>query len=126
MHPLLILFNAASLLMFSYMNFQVKQDVRRRVAEIEPPPPRIKDFVETENEVKLIIKIDAAGLYAINDEPLSREDLRARLKALAAENPGHRIHIDGDRAAPFQSVVNIIDECKFAGLLNIGVNALNP
>ena len=71
----------------------------------------------------LVIGIDAAGRIYLGAEPVSREALRTRLQNAAALNPGQRVRIDGDRAAPFQSLVNVLDECHFVGLNNIGINA---
>ena len=71
----------------------------------------------------LVIGIDASGRYYLGAEPVSREALRTRLQNAAAVNPRQRVRIDGDRSAPFQSLVNILDECHFVGLNNIGINA---
>ena len=71
----------------------------------------------------LVIGIDDKGRYYLGAEPVSREALRTRLQNTAAANPNQRVRIDGDRAAPFQSLVNVLDELHFNGLNNIGINA---
>ncbi|MCL1887461.1 MAG: biopolymer transporter ExbD [Kiritimatiellaeota bacterium] len=71
----------------------------------------------------LAIGIDAAGRIHLGAEPVSRETLRLRLQAAAAANPNQRVRIDGDRAAPFQALVSVLDECHFLGLNNIGINS---
>ena len=71
----------------------------------------------------LVIGVDAMGIFYLGAEPVSREALRARIKSVAAINPNQRVRIDGDRAAPFQALVEILDVCNVEGLNNIGLNA---
>lgn len=71
----------------------------------------------------LVVGIDATGRFYLGAEPVSMETLRTRLHETALADPHQRIRIDGDRLAPFQSLVHILDICQFEGLRNVGVNA---
>ncbi len=104
--------------------FLVSSQMKKVEKELPVQLPESVAAISVKASAKmLIIGIDAAGRIYLGAEPVSREALRTRLQNAAAENPGQRVRIDGDRNAPFQSLVNVLDECHFLGLNNIGVNA---
>lgn len=72
---------------------------------------------------RLVISLDSIGGIHIGGEPVSLSVLHERLRSAAARNPNQRIRIDGDRRAPFQAVVHIIDLCQFEGLTRVSIRA---
>ncbi|RMD74138.1 MAG: biopolymer transporter ExbD [Lentisphaerae bacterium] len=75
-----------------------------------------------QDEKIMIIGIDPAGKYYLNSTPITLEMLHSKLRELGKTNPQQRIRIDGDRNAPFQAFVHIVDLCHFENLTNIGVH----
>ncbi len=71
----------------------------------------------------LSIGIDRQGGFYINAEPVGYELLHATLREAAQSNPEQRIRIDGDRLAPFESIVHILDLCEFEGLKNVAIHS---
>ena len=72
---------------------------------------------------RLVISLDSIGGIHIGGEPVPLSVLHERLRSAAARNPNQRIRIDGDRRAPFQAVVHIVDLCQFEGLTRVSIRA---
>jgi biopolymer transport protein ExbD len=70
----------------------------------------------------IVIRVDRSGNVAIDDRVLSTEALHERLRAEAARNPGRPVRIDGDGHAAFESIVQVLDLCQFAGLTTISMH----
>ncbi len=68
-----------------------------------------------------VIAVDQAGQAFINDDAVSMQNLRGQLRNLAQAEPGRTVRIDGDRRAPFQAIVHVLDLCQFEGLRNVAV-----
>jgi len=71
----------------------------------------------------VVVGIDRNGSFYLGSEPVGIEALHAKMREAAATNPNGRIRIDGDRDAPFQSLVHLLDLCEFEGLGNVGIHA---
>lgn len=70
----------------------------------------------------LVIGVDKAGKFYIDNAPISVQSLHERLKKEAASNPKRTIRIDGDQRTPYQNIVHLLDLCQFEGLTNIAMN----
>ncbi len=74
----------------------------------------------------LVIGVDRAGATWLGEadrpRPVSTEQLHQNLRDAARDNPGRRIRVDADRAAPFEYVVRVLDLCEFEGLRNVGLH----
>ena len=104
--------------------FLVSSQMKKVEKELRVDLPDSMAAVSVKAEANmLVIGIDEVGRFYLGAEPVSRETIRARIQNTAAINPNQRVRIDGDRNAPFQSLVNILDECHFNGLNNIGINS---
>ncbi|HAW98313.1 MAG TPA: biopolymer transporter ExbD, partial [Opitutae bacterium] len=68
------------------------------------PPPEIEDR---------FITIDAKGKYQWGKDSVSKGELEGRLDAIA-ESAGEQptIHIRGDRALPYQKVIDVVNMLK--------------
>ena len=68
------------------------------------PPPEIEDR---------FITIDAEGKYQWGKDSVSKGELEGRLDAIA-ESAGEQptIHIRGDRALPYQKVIDVVNMLK--------------
>ena len=103
--------------------FLVSSQMKKVEKELQVELPDSAAALNTKATANMLaVGIDAQGRIYLGAEPVSREMLRTRLQNAAAENPGQRVRIDGDRNAPYQALVSIIDECHILGL-KIGLNA---
>lgn len=67
------------------------------------------------------ITVSEKGSYAWNKEPIGENDVPLRLAALKATVPEPKIIIKGDGQTPLQSVVNILDEARKAGIAKVTI-----
>lgn len=65
---------------------------------------------------EIIINVDASGGIVIAGRRLTDDDLLAMLRSATAANPGQKVNLRGDRAAPYASIAHVLDLCKAAGI----------
>lgn len=71
---------------------------------------------------EVFVTVTPAGEFYINDQRLSAERLRTRLKALDAANPGkHRVTIRADSASQSGALVTVLDACNQANIRNYSI-----
>ena len=66
------------------------------------------------------LTIDAAGSLRWNTEPLSADELAARLAAAARETPQPELHLGADRAARYEYLAAVLAAAQKAGIRQIG------
>lgn len=78
------------------------------------PPPEIEDR---------FITIDAEGKYQWGKDSVSKGELEGRLDAIA-ESAGEQptIHIRGDRALPYQKVIDVVNMLKERNLTKLSLD----
>tara|TARA_B100000945_G_C20228306_1_gene524002 strand:- start:337 stop:756 length:420 start_codon:yes stop_codon:yes gene_type:complete len=78
------------------------------------PPPEIEDR---------FITIDAEGKYQWGKDSVSKGELEERLDAIA-ESAGEQptIHIRGDRALPYQKVIDVVNMLKERNLTKLSLD----
>jgi len=79
----------------------------------QPPPPAEDKY----------ITIDQAGDYFWGKIPISIEDLKDRLDQIAGgQGPTPTIHIRGDRALPYQKVIDVVNLLKERNLTKLSLD----
>ena len=66
------------------------------------------------------LTIDAAGSLRWNTEPVSADELAARLAAAARETPQPELHLGADRAARYEYLAIVLAAAQKAGIRQIG------
>lgn len=66
------------------------------------------------------LTIDAAGGLRWNTEPVSADELAARLAAVARETPQPELHLGADRAARYEYLAAVLAAAQKAGIRQIG------
>ncbi len=94
---------------FSQWEYEV--DVVLPTAESGKMPDRLPG--------EIIINLARDGRIVINQQPLTREELRARLQRLARFFPGQPIVLRADRATAYDHVIGVIDLCRQVDIWNI-------
>ncbi len=70
---------------------------------------------------ELVLNVLEDGRVIVQGDELSREELLARLKSVAAADPRTPVTIRGHRAARHEAIVGVMDACGLAGLANLSV-----
>jgi len=66
------------------------------------------------------LTIDAEGNLRWNAQPVSSEELAARLAAAAGQSPQPELHLGADRAARYEFVAAVLSAAQKAGLKQVG------
>ena len=67
----------------------------------------------------LTVSVDAEGKLYLGADPVTSGMVFERFKAAAAEDPGQPVRLNADRAAPWASILEVLELAKFEGLTNI-------
>ncbi len=65
------------------------------------------------------ITVEKSGAVYFNEKEVDLQDLRLRLVLLQRRSPGAKIIVSGDREAPYESIVSVMDAVK-----NVGISGL--
>jgi biopolymer transport protein ExbD len=77
----------------------------------------------TPNELKpetINVAVNADGTIFWNETQVTLEDLEARLTGEATKEPQPEVHIRGDKAAPYEYVIQTMAAVQRAGILKLG------
>ena len=75
----------------------------------------------TQDLTQLTLTIAADGGVLLNSQPMLREALMTQLQAIYAERADKTIFLEADRNLSYGHVVDVMDDCKAAGVVTIGV-----
>jgi biopolymer transport protein ExbD len=78
-----------------------------------PPPP--------DDDRTVVIVLDRAGQISLNQEPVQKEFLGARLEQIFKTRAERVVFVKGDGDLDFQSVAAAIDIAKGAGMDKVGI-----
>lgn len=67
------------------------------------------------------ISVNEKGDYFFNKEPITMEQLPARLAALKNTDPDPRVFINGDQKAEFGKAVAVLDEVRKLGISKVAI-----
>ena len=70
---------------------------------------------------QIVLEYTAEGRIAINQQPVTLNDLRARLSALYAARSDKTLYVMGDGSLPYGRIVEAIDVAKGAGVTRVGI-----
>jgi biopolymer transport protein ExbD len=73
----------------------------------------------------LALGVDRFGHRYVGNQPATTEVLLLKVRE-AAKTPDASVRIDADRAAPFQSVVELVEACQIEGMRNVQLHTSNP
>ncbi|GAB4387516.1 MAG: protein TolR [Thermodesulfovibrionales bacterium] len=96
--------------------FMVTAPLLQQGIDVNLPEAKAKEL-PTEERISLVIKKD--GKMFMNDNPVSLEEMTAKLKAISKLNPN--VSLRADRDVPYGLVVKVIGEVKEAGIEKLGI-----
>lgn len=80
---------------------------------------------EVPQEDILTVSIDREGKLYLGSDPATSGMVYERFQAAAAENADQPIRVNADRAAPWESMLEVLELAKFEGLTNVRPGAKN-
>ncbi len=89
--------------------------ISRKGFEVQLPEGASGDEIP---ETSLALRIAADGRMMLNDEPVDMDQVRARIPAILAENPGVMAVVDADRSVEYGRVMTAIDTLRSMGVKN--------
>jgi len=102
--------------------FMVATTFVEREKEMDLELPQAESGQEAQHDLEeIIINLMEDGRMIVGGETLDDEALRARLTQAARRNPETPITIRGDKEVMYGQAVGLIDVCRLAGLVNVGL-----
>jgi biopolymer transport protein ExbD len=83
--------------------------------------PLAENSRETKDLSQLTLTLAADGLLLLNGESILPEALVTQLQTIYAGRADKTIFLEADRTLPYGRVVDVMDDCRAAGVTTIGV-----
>ena len=104
--------------------FIVTWSFARKEMELDVKVPAAESGKEGQSVMnQTVLNVKADGTVVWNRKTVSREELLARLKQLAALYPDYAIILRGDRKVAFEGVFAVLDVLRQAGIWNVAFAA---
>jgi biopolymer transport protein ExbD len=85
--------------------------------------PKVVDKVALPaTQARFIVNVYLDGSIALDQEPVSLEQLTARLSAARRQNRELGVLVRGDGEDKYQRMVLVLNACKQAGIKNLGIS----
>ncbi len=84
-------------------------------------PKTAANALPGEEEEPLSVTITAEGIVMIQTTEVARDDLVARLRAIATERDSTRVYLRADGAVPYAQVMQVMGALNRGGFGNIGL-----
>ncbi len=88
-------------------------------------PKASSEPIEGAEKAPLVVSIDEQGQFFLtykgDPEPLDKETLLAKVKAVLMENPNTDVYVGGDRHVAYGRVVELMNRLQAAGVPKVGL-----
>lgn len=88
--------------------------------------PQTKAAQLNDSQEPLVVSLKADGKIFLQETPISKDELPARVKAIAGQNQDVRIFIRADRKLPYGEVMMVMGGLSEAGFRRIALLATQP
>lgn len=88
--------------------------------EIDLPQEQAPPLEENRDD-QLILEIDADLAYYINESSFTRDEMPAKLSAIATANPGQPVFLRADGSVPYREIAHLMSAAKSAGMPRVGL-----
>jgi biopolymer transport protein TolR len=100
--------------------FMLVQQVRKAI-DIQLPDPNPAVAAANSASNQIVLEVLPGGQFAVNREPVTKDDLLKRLTEIYEPRPEKIIFVKGDPKVQFQDVIYAMDMARGAGVKVIGV-----
>ena len=101
--------------------FMMVVPMARKAIDIQLPDPNPAVAPANAVSQQIVLEVLPNGAFAVNKEPLNKENLTKRLKEIYDPRPDKLIFIKGDPTVKYQDVIFAMDMARQAGVKVIGV-----
>ena len=99
--------------------FMITQPLSRTTISVQVAPP-IEDAVKSEINTQIVLELGDDGSYAINQQPVPKDQLDTQLHAIFDARPAKLLFLKPGQKRIFQDVIAAMDVAKGAGIQIIG------
>ena len=96
--------------------------VRETGVDVQRPTARTSEPKEKSN---MLVGVTEEGLVFIEGKPIDVRSIRPRMRGYLSEVPEGSVVIVADRDSQTGTVIQVLDECRLAGVQNISIAARN-
>ncbi|MBX9928297.1 MAG: biopolymer transporter ExbD [Gemmatimonadaceae bacterium] len=100
--------------------FMVILPMSRKALDVQLPDPNPSAVPPSAASNQIVLEVLPGEKYAVNTEPLAKDQLYARLKEIYDPRPEKIIFIKGDPEVKYQDVIFAMDQARGAGVKVIG------
>lgn len=111
------------LLIFFIVTFQLTD--QEKVLEVNVPTAE-EGVTKTRAHLEIIVNVKEDGEIIIEKQDYTLPQLQEKMERLARVNKDQPIKIRGDAKTDYQSIVQVIDHCRKAGIWNISFATQAP
>ena len=101
--------------------FMMVIPMARKAIDIQLPDPNPAVAPANAVSQQIVLEVLPNGAFAVNKEPLNKDNLTKRLKEIYDPRPDKLIFIKGDPTVKYQDVIFAMDMARQAGVKVIGV-----
>ncbi len=99
--------------------FMIMLPMSRMAMDVQVPPEETSDAPQESND-QIVLELPDAGGYAINSQPLSKDQLDSQIHAIYEGRPAKVMFIKAGPNRIYQEVVEAMDIARGAGVQVIG------
>jgi len=89
--------------------FMIMQPMMRKAIDMQLPDPQPAVATANSASDQIVLEVLPEGNFAVNKEPLTRDNLATRLKAIYDPRPEKIMFIKGDPAVKYDDVIYAMD-----------------
>jgi biopolymer transport protein TolR len=101
--------------------FMMVVPMARKAIDIQLPDPNPAVAPANAVSQQIVLEVLPNGAFAVNKEPLNKDNLTKRLKEIYDPRPDKLIFVKGDPTVKYQDVIFAMDMARQAGVKVIGV-----
>jgi biopolymer transport protein TolR len=101
--------------------FMIMQPMMRKAVDLQLPDPNPQVSTNNQASDQIVLEVLADGNFAVNKEPLTKDNISARLTEIYANRPDKIIFIKADPSVIYQDVIYAMDVTRGAGVKVIGI-----
>jgi biopolymer transport protein TolR len=105
--------------------FMIMQPLARKSVDLQLPDPTPQDTPPPEKADQIILEILPNGTFAVNKEPMTRDNLARRLKEIYDPRPEKIMFVKGDPEAVYQDVIWAMDMARGSGVKVLGITPID-
>ena len=101
--------------------FMIMQPMMRKAVDLQLPDPQPAVATANATSDQIVLEVLPGGSFAINREPVTKENLGNRLREIYDPRPDKIIFIKGDPSVIYQDMITAMDVARGAGVKVIGI-----